>query len=186
LATIPGDSECKFFIRSRIWDQRFQGNYHPKFYLFFNKDFYRIIIGSSNFTFGGINQNIEYNLSIYGLKDALFLEVTNFFDELWSSEFSINILNHDLLEAYQNIFIRNLKATENKIKNFLGLETKIELKADYIIKTTQEVLNKQFAYLLELMSGNTKINFKKIGLEKGVNVTDSSKRSRESLIRKDV
>ncbi len=36
------------------------------------------------------------------------------------------------------------------------------------------------------MSGNSKINFKKIGLEKGVNVTDSSKRSTESLIRKDV
>ncbi len=95
-------------------------------------------------------------------------------------------MNHDLLEAYQNIFIRNLKATEDKIKNFLGLETKIELKTDYIIKTTQEVLNEQFAYLLEFMSGNSKINFKKIGLEKGVNVTDSSKRSTESLIRKDV
>ncbi|UCE04425.1 MAG: hypothetical protein JSW07_12410 [bacterium] len=85
-ATIPGDSECEVFIKSKIWDQKLQGNYHPKFYLFFNNGYYRVIIESSNITLGGITQNIECNLSIYGLKDSLFLEFTNFFDELWSSE----------------------------------------------------------------------------------------------------
>ena len=161
-ATIPGDSECKVFIKSKTWDQKLQGNYHPKFYLFSNNDYYRVIIGSSNFTLGGITQNIECNLSIYGLKDSLFLEFTNFFDELWSSECSINILNHgDLLDAYQSVFLRNVKETESKNKKLLKLRKKIEIKADDIIKTKREVLNEEFTYLLGLISGNSKINLKK-------------------------
>lgn len=58
LATIPGDSECKVFITTKH-NGASQGHYHPKFYLFHNQERYRVIIGSSNFTLGGIKYNIE-------------------------------------------------------------------------------------------------------------------------------
>lgn len=160
-ATIPGDSECKVFIKSKTRDQGLQGNYHPKFYLFFNNDSYCVIIGSSNFTFGGIKKNIECNLSISSQKNSFFLDVSAYFDELWSSEYSINILNHgELLDAYQNVFIKNVKATESKNKKLSKLRKKIEIHADAIIKTKQEVLNEEFAYLLGLMSANSKLNLR--------------------------
>lgn len=160
-ATIPGDSECKVFIKSKNLGQKLPGNYHPKFYLFFNNDSYRAIIGSSNFTFGGIKKNIECNLSISSQKDNFFYDVSAYFEDLWSSEFAINILNHgDLLEAYQNAFIGNVKATESKNKKLLKLRNKIESQANAIIKTKQEILNEEFAYLLGLISANGKLSLK--------------------------
>ncbi|UCE04424.1 MAG: hypothetical protein JSW07_12405 [bacterium] len=71
-------------------------------------------------------------------------------------------MNHgDLLDAYQSIFLRNVKATESKNKKLLKLKKKIEIKADGIIKTKREVLNEEFAYLLGLISANSKINLKR-------------------------
>lgn len=162
LATIPGDSECKVVIKPKDSDKFFRGHYHPKFYLFYNNDIYRVIIGSSNFTLGGIKHNIECNLSIYGQQDSLFLEFHNFFNELWTAEFSINVLNHsDLLDAYQQVFTKNVKETESKNKRLQRLRKKIQNKADEIIKSKREILNEEFAYLLGLISGNSQIDLSK-------------------------
>jgi len=173
LATIPGDSECKVFIKAKGNDQFLRGHYHPKFYLFHNDEYYRIIIGSSNFTLGGIKHNIECNLSIYGQQDDLFIECCNFFNELWTAEYSINVLNHgDLLDAYQQVFTKNIKETESKNKRLQRLRKKIQTKADDIIKSKKDILNEEFAYLLGLISGNSKIDFRKrklvIDLQRGL------------------
>ncbi|MCK6620963.1 MAG: hypothetical protein HUU32_06025 [Calditrichaceae bacterium] len=173
LATIPGDSECKVFIKPKNSHPFLRGHYHPKFYLFYNDEYYRVIIGSSNFTLGGIKYNIECNLSIYGQQDHLFFEFYNFFSELWSAEYAINVLNHgDLLDAYQQVFTKNVKETESKNKRLQRLRKKIQTKADHIIKSKKDILNEEFAYLLGLISGNSKIDFRKrkvvIDLQRGL------------------
>ena len=110
---------------------------------------------------GGLKQNIECNLSIHDKKDSLFFEFYNFFNELWTSEFSINILNHgDLLEVYQHVYMRNIKATESKNKRLQKLRQKVEYKAVDILKSKREIFNEEFAYLLGLISAKSKINFK--------------------------
>jgi len=165
-ATIPGDSECKVFIKSENYSQKIKSSYHPKFYLFFDDVSYRVIIGSSNFTLGGIRDNLECNLSIQGNKDDLFIEFCNFFDELWSLPYSINILNHgDLLEDYELVYSKNAKAVETKNKKLQRLRKKVVYKADKIIQSKKEILNEDFAYLLGLISANSKISFKKSTLK---------------------
>jgi HKD family nuclease len=161
IATIPGDSECKVFIDPQQ-NNDFLGRYHPKFYLFHDKDEYRVIIGSSNFTLGGIKHNIECNLSIYGKQDDLFFEFLNFFNDLWTAEHSINVLNHsDLLDVYQQAFQRNTKADETKAKKLQRLRSKIQNRAGKIIQSKKLILNEEFAYLLGLLSANSKIDFRK-------------------------
>jgi len=162
LATIPGDSECKIFIKPENEHEDFHGHYHPKFYLFCNNELYRVIIGSSNFTLGGIKLNIECNLSIYGQKDVLFSKLYEFFNELWTAYYYINVLNHgDLLDVYGQVFTRNLKEIENKNKKLQRLRKKIKDKAGNIIDSKKDILNEEFAYLLGLISGNSTIDLKK-------------------------
>jgi len=161
LATIPGDSECKVFINTNRGNA-IRGHYHPKFYLFHNKDRYQIIIGSSNFTLGGIKYNIECNLSIHGKQDALFANLCNFFNDLWTAEHSINVLNHgDLLDVYQQVFKRKTRADESKAKELRKLRDQIQITAGKIVQSKKLIFNDDFAYLLGLLSANSKINFKK-------------------------
>ncbi len=164
LATIPGDSECKVFITTKR-NEASQGHYHPKFYLFHNKDRYRVIIGSSNFTLGGIKYNIECNLSVYGKLDALFHNLLNFFNDLWTAEHSINVLTHgNLLDVYQQAFKRRTKADESKARKLRKLREQVQITAGKIVQSQKLILNNEFAYLLGLLSANSKINFKKRGL----------------------
>ncbi len=161
LATIPGDSECKVFINTGH-NTGFVGQYHPKFYLLHNKDFYRVIIGSPNFTLGGIKYNIECNLSIYSKHDDLFSNFLIFFNDLWTAEHSINVLNHsDLLDVYHQAFQKSFKADETKAKKLQKLRSMIVTTAGHIVQSKKVVLNEEFAYLLGLLSANSKINFKK-------------------------
>ncbi len=172
LATIPGDSECKVFINV---DQSidFIGHYHPKFYLFHNKDLYRVIIGSSNFTLGGIKHNIECNLTIYGKQDELFSNLVNYFNELWTAEYSINVLGHgELLDVYQQAFQKNARADATKARKLQILRTKVHSTAGQIVQLKKVILNEEFAYLLGLLSANSKINSRKreltIDLHRGI------------------
>jgi HKD family nuclease len=174
LATIPGDSECKVFINPDVASQRVAGHYHPKFYLFHNRISYRVIIGSSNFTVGGIKKNIECSLSLSGkLDDALFQRFQAFFDDLWTAEYSFNVLEQSqLLDAYGDAFQASSKQDDSKYKKLRELRKKIETEASAIIQTKKDVLNTEFAYLLGLISANSKIDLKKrtlvIDLQRGL------------------
>jgi len=172
LATIPGDSECKVFIRSGSGKSTL-GLYHPKFYLFYDNENYRIIIGSSNFTLGGIKRNIECNLSIYGERDELFASFLSFFNELWTAESAINISNHgDLLDLYQSAFQQSIKSDETKVRRLQGLREKLTTEAAHKIQLKKVILNEEFAYLLGLLCANSKIDFEKreltIYLQRGI------------------
>ena len=173
LATIPGDSECKVFIRPNVSRKRAPGHYHPKFYLFYSSKSYRVIIGSSNFTMGGIKNNIECNLSLSGKKDALFKKFHDFFLDLWNVECSFNVLNNSkLLDAYGHAFSTSIKHNTAKNKKLQELRKAIGEKASGIIKTKKGIFNPDFVYFLGLLSANSKIDPKKrklvIDLKRGL------------------
>jgi len=173
LVTIPGDSECKVFIKPNVSSQREWGLYHPKFYLFHNSQSYRVIIGSSNFTLGGIKNNIECNLSLSGKPDEFCEKLQKFFDDLWNAEYSINVLNHSqLLDAYGSAFLTSTKHHAAKNKKLQELRKSIGKKASRIIQTNKDVFNPEFAYFLGLISANSKIDLKKrklvIDLKRGL------------------
>ncbi len=172
LATIPGDSECKVFITTQS-EVSFPRHYHPKFYLFCNRESYRVIVGSSNFTQGGIEKNIECNLSIYNRRDELFVDFQKYFDTLWSAEYSINVLEHgDLLDVYQQAFQRSVKEDETKARKLQTLRKKVLNKSQQIVRSKKNVLNEDFAYLLGLLSANSEIDFQNrelvINLKRGL------------------
>ncbi|WP_427340513.1 phospholipase D-like domain-containing protein [Caloranaerobacter sp. DY30410] len=170
LATIPGDSRCKVFFADLNSNQEF-GNFHPKLYIFYDDTKYNIIAGSSNFTIGGLKSNLEFNLCINGIKDDFFYNVLQYFDNIWSSKYAIDILDHsDILDNYQNIKNiydskqiiakedRNIEKFHNKVKN--------------IISSKKDFNNEYFAYFLGLLSANSEVDINnrtiKIHLDRGV------------------
>jgi len=162
-ATIPGDSECKVFLKvENIDTRRYIKNYHPKLYLFYNDEHFNAIIGSSNFTAGGLRDNIECNLSIYGKKDtSIFKEIYEYFQQIWNLEYSINILsNEELLNDYRKIYSEFKKDDIKKTKKLTKLKRELDKKVNSIIESQKKVLNENFAYLLGLISANSEIDLK--------------------------
>ncbi len=157
-ATIPGDSDCRIFIKKgNIAGST--GSFHPKYYLFYNTINYRIIIGSSNFTLGGIKRNIECNLAIHGAKDELFNEFLDFFNSLWLSDEALNVLsNSELLEMYQTAFLKSRQLEKTKAYKLRQLREKIEVEVKQIIESKRNLINEEFAYLLGLMIANGKLD----------------------------
>ncbi len=167
-ATMPGDSECKVFLKT---DQGKEGNFHPKFYLFYDNEKYSVFVGSSNFTLGGLKKNIECNLLVQGeLKDNLFNQLREYFLFLWNHKFSLNVSNYnDLIEEYYQTF---KKYQEAEKATFEPLLKNLESKKDSIIKAKNEIINENFAYLLGLASANSEFDIKnrilKIKLHRGI------------------
>ena len=159
LATIPGDSECKIYIRPDDVVDAPNGHYHPKFYLFYDQQRYCAIVGSANFTLGGIRNNIECNLCASGEMDELFQELTRFFDEIWHTDYAINVLNHQqLLDAYQEAFPRESRERNIRDKWLAKLRKNLTPKAATIFETRKGVFNSEFAYLLGLINANGHID----------------------------
>jgi len=157
-ATIPGDSECKVFLKnSKSLPEDLKGYFHPKFYLFYNNERYNVIIGSSNFTLNGIKSNLECNISISGYtNDDFFPKLTEYFSSLWHHKYALNILNYgELIEAYGNLLIENKKEEEKKNQNLSKIIKSIEEKQNLLIQSRNEILNENFAYLLGLICANS-------------------------------
>ncbi len=160
-ATIPGDSECKVFIRSKTEKSPIPGIFHPKIYLFFDKNKYSAIVGSSNFTLGGLKRNIECNIHIAGKIDEFFLELKKYFSQLWELECSIDILNQShILEKYEAIHITAQKIDNKKNKILEKARSVLDSEVSYAISTSKELINPDFAYLLGLISGNSQLDIK--------------------------
>lgn len=153
-ATIPGDSECKVYVGSKEI-----GSFHPKFYLFYSDKYYNAIIGSSNFTYHGILKNIECNLSIYNEKDNFFNDLEEYFNNLWTLENSINVLNNDIIfELYAKIYKKIEKSNKTTNRNLFKLKEQLNSETETIIETTKSIFNDDFAYLLGLISANSKFD----------------------------
>lgn len=160
-ATIPGDSECKVFIRNRKEKPQIAGIFHPKVYLFSNENEYSAIVGSSNFTLGGLKRNIECNIHIAGKKDEFFEELKKYFLWLWNLEYSIDILTQShILEKYEKIHITAQKEENKKNKILEKARSVLDNEINYAILSSKELINPDFAYLLGLISGNSQLDTK--------------------------
>ena len=90
--------------------------YHPKMYLFHQKDNnFTAIIGSSNLTYGWLVSNIEANLEISSPSEELISDMTETFLKLKVSEQKI-IPNSDYINAYSELY-KKLKKKEPSIED---------------------------------------------------------------------
>lgn len=158
-ATIPGDSECKVFIKPEE-KNAYPKSYHPKFYLFYNDDEFRVIVGSSNFTLGGLFNNLESNLFISGERGELFETFEDFFSELWNLEYAINVLHNDeLFNAYEEVSTHLKNENQKAHEKFDDLKRNLFTETEQIIDAKRNLLNEEFSYLLGLMSANSEIDW---------------------------
>ncbi len=95
--------KLKFFdnIELRISTK---GNTHSKGYIFKKKDYYNLIVGSSNLTSGALTVNKEWNLKVSGLKpsgivEKVLTEFKNDFD-------NATPVNDDFIASYQSVYDR--------------------------------------------------------------------------------
>ncbi|MCB0574561.1 MAG: NgoFVII family restriction endonuclease [Saprospiraceae bacterium] len=94
-------------------DIQFLGKeFHSKFWIFYeNEKPFAAIIGSSNFTSGGLKNNIETNAILY---DRNYLnEIESYFNELWSQSF---LLQPSDLEKYKKVY-DDFKERDTKTEN---------------------------------------------------------------------
>ncbi len=101
----------------------FNENFHPKMYIFENKDNASIIIGSSNLSEGGLSSNFEANAILTGaMKEQSIKDAVDFFSYLWSN--GVN-LDEKIIKLYENE-----REKTPKVNEFIG---KGELK-EYLSK----------------------------------------------------
>lgn len=111
-------------IEVRIFNDS-QSGFHPKGYLFKEKDLYKIIIGSSNLTQTALATNQEWNLYLTSLENGEIVnQVMSEFNYQWECS---KELTHDWIENYKKIYqevkpqraqtiIVNEKITPNKMQ----------------------------------------------------------------------
>ena len=113
-------------IELKYFDGEVQG-FHPKTYIFKIKGNIKIVLGSSNISFGGLKSNIEWNNEIiFDKNDESFKEVLNEYIYLWEKSFE-----YDSNKFFDNI---NLKK--------YYLESKDSIKPNYMQSLALENLRK--------------------------------------------
>lgn len=122
--------------------------FHPKLYLFKNKlddslTGNRLIIGSSNFSYGGGTNNLELNL--FKINDPCFSYLEKWFDTLWveSEEFKSDLIKliegSDLYKNNSNIFYNQKNYIYLPPILFFSNIIKV-LKKDYLLETDNILL----------------------------------------------
>jgi hypothetical protein len=92
------------------------GLFHPKFYLFKNKDNYALFVGSSNFTYNGFYINTEINTLIEGEASKEISKIETIFKEWKSTNCSFDP-NDKWLKNYRTAYENQRKVErKNKIK----------------------------------------------------------------------
>lgn len=178
-ATMPGDCECKFFLKSH---HTTNNNFHSKLYLFYNEERYSVIVGSSNFTLNGFKSNIETNVNILNEKDDFFNLLKSHFQEIWMLKYAFNALeNYELLDEYKQFRSKNLVEDKKKRKNLAPSREQLTKKLNEILAARRlaigihnhtKTLNEDFIYLLGLLMANGEFNDKEqclnIYLKRGI------------------
>ncbi len=157
LCTIPGDSECRVYYRTpaskHVRNQ--YGPLHAKIYLFKKKTAVRALIGSSNFTVGGLKSNVESNALLEGsVQEPFFKEIMQTFDGLWDSPHAIRPEDrYEIIERYE-AFIQEDRKSRLRLRRQRKSREKI---LGELFKAAreqiQEVVNTDVAYLMGLISG---------------------------------
>ncbi len=166
-ATIPGDSECKIFqTKTKPPRGARQVSFHSKLYVFHDKEKYSAIIGSSNFTLGGIRNNIECNICLSGIKDKLFESIIEYFWRIWNDKCLFNVLDHsEILDDYQRLLDEANKRKKETDAFLKELKANIERKSTLIEEAKKQSVSTEIMYLLGLLSANSAIDFTKGQIE---------------------
>ncbi len=91
-ATIKGNCKCKVFIR----DEKVKiGQFHPKLYIFKRDYQIRAIVGSSNFTSGGMIYNYEANISVdeSRINTKCLRNIYAYFERIWNYPYSLPVID---------------------------------------------------------------------------------------------
>ena len=152
-STIPGNSECRVFFRAS--NPQNVGPLHSKVYLFRKSNKVRVILGSSNFTLGGLTKNLEGNVLLEGAHtEAFFKEIIDFFERLWDSPNSIRpSQKYDLIEVYEKFIRENKKNQVNESKQEKVRQRVIRQVLVQAQKEFQSLLRSDTSYLLGLVAG---------------------------------
>lgn len=88
------------YVSVRVYDEKM---FHPKIYIFEQGDDVTGIVGSSNLSHGGLEDNVELNVEVDSQERAEYLR--DWFDERWdeSSCVDVDVLN-DVLEENEDVF----------------------------------------------------------------------------------
>lgn len=79
----PPNAMCKAYV---LPSERQREFFHPKLYHFERDESVTAIVGSSNFSRGGLSRNTEANIKIVGLKSEPVLKnISHFFNRYWCS-----------------------------------------------------------------------------------------------------
>lgn len=150
LATYPGEVSVK--ISTSEADAGFM---HSKLYVFEGLN-NAIIAGSSNFSMGGLRENIESCIQVSNPPDEFFEETTSFIATLWHSKYSIDPTVHpDIFEEYKKIHAEwsSERFSEKRSLRLNDLSKKIKM---LNVDEEYENNNLDLFYLLGLLAANIK------------------------------
>lgn len=101
--------------------------FHPKGYIFKNKDDYKVLIGSSNLTQNAISVNQEWNISLNSfLNEPLTFQVLSEFNDQWDHSFE---LTQSWIDTYKATYVNPnfiSKKIENDILGFIPNKMQLE------------------------------------------------------------
>ncbi len=113
--------ECKEYKTSSADEIAF----HPKLYIFKNKNSVRVIVGSSNLTAGGLTSNVESCLVIEGsYEDEIIAEILNNFERMWQSSKARSV-SGSVIEKYKLMkkeYVRKREIADTVIKELKSEE----------------------------------------------------------------
>lgn len=116
-------------IELKIFNKKDIG-FHSKAYIFEFKEYYEVVVGSSNITSSAFKSNIEWNIKSFSKKEDSFLENILFeFDSLWNQSIEVS---EDFIEKYSSFKVKQ------NIKSFIYDET---LKMNQMQEKAIEKLN---------------------------------------------
>ncbi|MCS7365655.1 MAG: phospholipase D-like domain-containing protein [archaeon GB-1867-035] len=148
-ALIDHGFEIRIFSRKNV-------EFHPKLYIFEADEKMIIIMGSSNLSKGGFQNNIEANIMITGKKnDSLIKDILSYFNTLWLDKNHCIPMTKDTIEYYKEIWRRH-QSEAQKIR--FKLKDSIFELFDKIKKLERIKLSEIILEFLRLKEGKAKLN----------------------------
>ena len=150
IATYPGEAKVKISA-----SEAGKGFLHSKLY-FFEGEKTSLISGSSNFSIGGLRDNIEASLFVNEPSSQLVDDTKSFIASLWHSKFSIDPTVHpDIFEQYRKIHDEWSK-NQFVFKNAKSIESLSQKIKNININEEYENNNLDLIYLMGLLAANIK------------------------------
>jgi len=150
LATEPGDCECKVYCGLQNPPAVPGRAFHPKLYLFRSGRRFRVIVGSANFTVGGLDKNIEAGAVVDADgRNPFITDALTFWQRTWQDEGAIYPTG-PFLEKYRDAsrrFGRGASQREQKFADEVGVIIAAE------VARNRSERGVGVAYLLGLIAG---------------------------------